>query len=130
MYILDTCALLDLNLQPSLLHAECKNVLIQQDSLSITDFTLIEISQKVATGKLSFNIRISDWLQKALPEELYTIYPITPKIAIDAYDLPGEFHKDPADRIIVATARVYGLTVITSDVKILNYSHVKSLKSR
>jgi PIN domain nuclease of toxin-antitoxin system len=50
---------------------------------------------------------------------------ITPKIAVEAQTLPGNFHKDPADRIIVATARVLDVPVVTVDRKILNYSFVK-----
>jgi PIN domain nuclease of toxin-antitoxin system len=52
---------------------------------------------------------------------------IAPDIAIEATHLPGIFHADPADRIIVATARVHGITIITSDVKIRTYRHVSAL---
>ena len=52
---------------------------------------------------------------------------ITPKIAVEAQTLPGEFHKDPADRIIVATTRVLNASLITVDRKILNYRFVKTI---
>jgi PIN domain nuclease of toxin-antitoxin system len=45
----------------------------------------------------------------------------------EAYSLPDEFHQDPADRIIVATARIHDLTIITGDLKIVNYPHVKTI---
>jgi PIN domain nuclease of toxin-antitoxin system len=48
--------------------------------------------------------------------------PITPAIAIDASYLPGDFHADPMDRLIVATARHLGMPVVTSDRKILGYA--------
>ncbi|MEA5470839.1 PIN domain-containing protein [Spirulina sp. 06S082] len=51
--------------------------------------------------------------------------PISPMIAVESYTLPGEFHKDPADRIIVATARVYGCSLMTKDGNILAYPHVQ-----
>jgi PIN domain nuclease of toxin-antitoxin system len=60
-----------------------------------------------------------------LAEEGVLLIPITPAIAIEAYSLPGEFHKDPADRIIVATARVYDSPLMTIDRNILNYSHLR-----
>ncbi len=53
---------------------------------------------------------------------------ITPQIAVEAQTLPGDFHKDPADRIIVATARVLDASVVTVDKKILNYSFVKTVQ--
>ncbi len=55
---------------------------------------------------------------------------ITRQIAIEAYALLGSFHADPADRVIVATARIHNLTLLTSDKRILNYPHVLSLPSR
>jgi PIN domain nuclease of toxin-antitoxin system len=50
-------------------------------------------------------------------------------ITAESTQLPGEFHRDPADQIIVATARVYGCPLVTSDDKILNYPHVTTIKT-
>ncbi|MCL5998891.1 MAG: type II toxin-antitoxin system VapC family toxin [Chloroflexi bacterium] len=50
------------------------------------------------------------------------------EIAIESTRLPGEFHRDPADQMIVATARVYGCPLVTSDDKILNYAHVRTIR--
>jgi PIN domain nuclease of toxin-antitoxin system len=55
------------------------------------------------------------------------IIELTPEIATESTRLPGEFHRDPADQIIVATARVMKCKLVTSDEKILNYSHVKTI---
>ena len=52
---------------------------------------------------------------------------ITPSIAIDAVNLPGDFHKDPALRLIVATARSLDCPLITADRQILNYPYVKQV---
>jgi PIN domain nuclease of toxin-antitoxin system len=46
--------------------------------------------------------------------------------ALESSYLPGTFHRDPADQIIVATARVHNLILLTSDRKILDYPHVKT----
>lgn len=54
---------------------------------------------------------------------------LTPQIAIESTRLPGEFHRDPADQIIVATARVYDCPLLTVDVKILRYQYVKLFQS-
>ncbi|KAB2641513.1 MAG: type II toxin-antitoxin system VapC family toxin [Verrucomicrobia bacterium] len=55
---------------------------------------------------------------------------ISPEIAIDATRLSAWGHKDPGDQIVVVTARLHGLKVLTSDSKILNYPHVGSVASR
>ena len=52
---------------------------------------------------------------------------LTPQIAIESTKLPGNFHRDPADQIIVATARVFDIPLMTVDGKILNYLHVRTL---
>ncbi|MEK7752075.1 MAG: PIN domain-containing protein, partial [Acidobacteriota bacterium] len=59
-----------------------------------------------------------------------SVVPLTPDIAYDANHLPGAFHKDPADQIIVATARTHGLVLVTGDDKILQYHHVKTLRAK
>lgn len=63
-----------------------------------------------------------EWINKFLELTHVHILPITPAIAKESCDLPGNFHDDPADRMIVATARVAGLTLVTRDTRILAYS--------
>ena len=52
---------------------------------------------------------------------------LTPRIAIESTKLLGSFHRDPADQIIVATARVYDIPLLTADSHILQYLHVRIL---
>jgi PIN domain nuclease of toxin-antitoxin system len=52
--------------------------------------------------------------------------PLSPQVAVEATDLPGDFHRDPADQIIVATARVHDCPLMTLDKKILDYPHVRT----
>lgn len=52
---------------------------------------------------------------------------LTPQIAIESTKLPGSFHRDPADQIIVATARVYDISLLMADSRILQYPHVRTL---
>ena len=57
---------------------------------------------------------------------------LDPEVLTQSISLPGQFHKDPMDRILVATARLYGFTLVTSDRAILAYGsragHVKTLE--
>ena len=64
-----------------------------------------------------------------MSQEGIILISITPKIAVEAQDLPGDFHKNPADRIIVATAIIFDIPVVTVDKKILSYSFVKTIES-
>lgn len=59
-----------------------------------------------------------------------SVLPVDAAVARESNLLPGLFHEDPADRIMIATARVHGLTILTSDEKILAYPHVRSLDTR
>ena len=63
-----------------------------------------------------------EWINKSINITRINVAPITPEIAIESSFLPGKFHDDPADRLIVATARIEGLTLITRDKQILAYS--------
>jgi len=54
---------------------------------------------------------------------------VTHEIAWEAYNLPGAFHNDRADRVLVATARIKKLTLVTADDLILGYPHVKTLRA-
>jgi PIN domain nuclease of toxin-antitoxin system len=95
--------------------------------LGVCSISLIEISRLVTENKLIIPCPVQEWFDIALVQEGVLLLSITPQIAIDSYSLPGEFHKDPADRIIVSTARIYDVPLVSVDEKILAYSHVKKV---
>lgn len=66
-----------------------------------------------------------EWLDQALAYPGIQLLALSPRIATESTWLPGDFHKDPADQIIVATARVLGCALFTADEKIRNYPHVQ-----
>lgn len=79
-------------------------------------------------GRINFEIECMDWINRALQAPGISLVPLTPEIAILSSRLPGNFHGDPADRIIVATARKIGATLITNDNQILTYGKQNYLK--
>ena len=83
-----------------------------------------EIAKLVEYKRLTLTVPILDWITMALSYPGVRLLPLTPEIVVDSTRLPGTFHKDPADQMIVATARVNGLSLMTLDSKILAYSHV------
>lgn len=128
--LLDTCAWLDAFAAPELLRPSVRKLLAAQRLVHISAISLLEVARKEAKGELIFDLPLAQWFQLALPPNWVRVLEITPAIAIDATRLPVWDHKDPGDRIVVATARQHGLKVLTSDVKILHYRHVGSLVSR
>ena len=74
-----------------------------------------------AKGRIRFWMDCMDWVDQALAAPGISLVPLTPEIAIASSRLPGGFHGDPADRIIVATAREMDAALITRDRKILAY---------
>ena len=64
------------------------------------------------------------WWRTVLALEQVSLAPLTPEIAFDAYAMPEPFHKDPADRLLVATARALGCPIVTSDRAIAAYGRL------
>ena len=70
---------------------------------------------------------VGSWLATVAEIEAIRFFPVDVEIAMKSVDLPGEFHKDPADRMIVATARKLAVPLVTKDEKIRAYAHVKTI---
>jgi len=99
----------------------------EEDVIGISAISCWEIAKLVEYGRLELSSPIEEWFEQALSYPGVQLLALTPEIAIESTQLPGEFHRDPADQIIVATARVNGCSLVTSDEKILNYSHVATI---
>lgn len=80
-----------------------------------------------AHGRIALAKPALEWIRENLPAARLQVLPLTPEVAVEAANLPGEFHRDPADRIIVATAPVLNCPVVTSDERILRYPHVQRI---
>jgi PIN domain nuclease of toxin-antitoxin system len=96
----------------------------EADSILISSITLWEIAKLVQLGRLSLSLPVTEWLEQALAYPKVRVVPLSPTIAIESTVLPQPFHKDPADEIIVATARVLGCPLVTYDGKIVAYPFV------
>jgi PIN domain nuclease of toxin-antitoxin system len=104
--------------------------LIQQtkpDLRGVASISIWEFAMMVTRGRIELKTTAEQWLDLAIRNTGLHVFELTPKVAVEACELPGDFHKDPADRIIVATARISRAIVVTKDQKILNYPYVKSL---
>ena len=94
----------------------------------ISVFTLWEIAKLNQIGKFQFNMPLENWFVKVLKFHKINQIPLDIKIIVESSSLPGNFHKDPADQLIVATSRILDIELMTMDEKILNYPHVKLVK--
>lgn len=86
-----------------------------------------ELAMLVAKGRVALSMDIEAWLSVVSQIEAVRFMPVDNEIAVKSVELPGEFHKDPADRIIVATARKLAVPLVTADDKIRGYPHVRTL---
>ena len=98
-----------------------------QNELLVSSISVWEIAVKYGIGKLPLPMPIDTWFALAQTRPGITIEHLNPLDSIASTQLPGDFHKDPADRMIIAIARRYDIDLITCDRKILNYSHVKTI---
>lgn len=83
--------------------------------LWISPISMWEVALKHSRGKLALDRPVRDWLIHASTIPGLQLAPITPSIAAECAELPSAFHGDPADRILAATARSEGLTLVTHD---------------
>lgn len=103
-----------------------KNLAIEGGIL-ISSISAWEIAMLVASNRLSLSMQINAWLTEVARIPAVTFVPVDNSIAVNSVYLPGKFHKDPADRMIVSLARDLSLDLVTSDEKILQYAHVKTI---
>ena len=96
--------------------------LVRVSAISVWEVAMLE-----ARGRIRFSKDCLSWVNEALRAPGLGLIPLTPDIAVESSRLPGAFHGDPADRILVATARRQGAIFLTRDEKILVYGKAKHL---
>lgn len=103
-----------------------------QDGAVLSAISLWEISMLVARGRLSLSRDPREWLEFHLSRPGFAVHPLSIAVAVGSNSLPADPHGDPADRIIIATARHLDAPLVTADQKILSYAkagHVKTLNA-
>jgi len=122
--LLDTCAAIWMNedrLTPRGVQAltECYN---RGEAVFVSPVTALELGRLFSLGRLRSPLSPIGYLRRLLSLPGVKIAEMPPELLLGSSFLPGEFHKDPADRIIAATAREYGFTVMTRDRPLLDYA--------
>lgn len=104
------------------------DAIANEGAVYISAISVWEIATLVAKKKIILTTSVSDWVKRALELPGVQLLPLSPEIAIESTLLPEGFHADPADRIIVASARLHDLTLLTRDQKIIDYGQHHFLK--
>lgn len=95
--------------------------------LRVSDISLWEVATLHGLNRIRLTLPLRDWLEKATAPPLVRRHGISPAIAAETAALPDSFHRDPADRILVATARILGATLLTQDRHIVESGLVGTL---
>ena len=91
-------------------------------NLLLSVMSVWELGVLEAKRRIRLDVPCEQWVRDALAMPGLTVVPLTPEIALASSRLPEPFHGNPADRIIVATARTMGARLVTRDSKILEYA--------
>jgi PIN domain nuclease of toxin-antitoxin system len=97
----------------------------ESQGLGISAISCWEVAKLVERGRLVLSLPVGVWVDQALAYPGIRLVPLSPRIAVTSTQLPQPFHKDPADQIIVATARELDSPLATNDGKLLSYPHMK-----
>lgn len=133
--LLDTHVWVWLNNRSPELNSKTVNLIEESashGSLYISAISVWELATLAAKRKITLLHPIADWISEALSQPGVSLLPLSPEISIESTALPGQLHGDPADRIIIASARVKRLSLLTRDSKILQYAqqgYVNSIKA-
>jgi PIN domain nuclease of toxin-antitoxin system len=100
---------------------------LQGGEILISSISAWEIAMLVEKERIALSMDVSTWLEVVGQIEAVRFVPVDNEIGVKSTALPGEFHKDPADRMIVATARKFAASLVTADEKIRAYPHVKTI---
>ena len=132
MIVLDTHALVwwvsdDDQLSSKAVKAIKKELDDEVGEIIVSSISTWEIALLVEKKRLKLTMDVDEWIQTISMIDKVKFIPVDNQIAIQSVRLPGEFHPDPADRLITALARHLSAALITSDRKIRNYQYVKTV---
>ncbi|MDY6952777.1 MAG: type II toxin-antitoxin system VapC family toxin [Thermodesulfobacteriota bacterium] len=129
-YLLDTHTWIWWHMNPRKLSQRVKRIIAdtaRYDEMLLSAISPWEFSKLLEKKRLGISCNPEDWIDSALDMPKLRLVPLSPGLAYRSTVLPGPFHDDPADQIIVATAREEQATILTKDERILTYQSARSL---
>ncbi|HZR80854.1 MAG TPA: type II toxin-antitoxin system VapC family toxin [Candidatus Binatia bacterium] len=116
---------------PDRLGAQARRLLLDGDNQNhVCTVSTLELARLCAIGAVEPGIALREWVGRALRALQARTIEVSHDVALEAYSLPGPFHKDPADRLLVAASRCHALTIVTADERILSYRGARSRDAR
>ena len=129
-YMLDTHTWIWWHMNPQKLSQKVKRIVgntNRYDEILLSAISPWEFSKLLEKKKIGISCDPEDWINSALDMPKFRLVHLSPVLAYRSTVLPQPFHSDPADQIIVATAREENATILTKDTRILTYKNVRSL---
>ncbi len=96
-------------------------------TVRVSSISVWEVAQLVERGRLELTMETDHWVARSESLPFLEFVPVDNRIALQSTSLPGAFHADPADRLIVATALALGATLVTKDKRLRAYRHVSTV---
>jgi PIN domain nuclease of toxin-antitoxin system len=129
-YLLDTHVWIWWNMNPKKLSGRSRSLIsavARYDELLLSAISLWEFAKLLEKKRLAISCDPEEWFREALQMPKLRVAPISPSVAYRSTILPAPFHDDPADQIIVATAREENATVLSADARIRAYPHCRCI---
>lgn len=131
MIVLDTHALLwwanGERAQLSAAAASAIDAEMDGGQILVSSMSAWELAMLVERGRVALSMDVASWLDTLGRIDAVQMVPVDSEITVKSVQLPGDFHKDPADCIIVATARKFAAPLVSADEKIRSYPHVRAI---
>jgi len=130
MILLDTHVWVWFISNPELLSKAAKKAIhaaMEQKAIVISSISAWEVALLVAKNRLKFTMPVTDWITKSERLPFFQFLPVDNSVAVKSVNLPQPLHRDPADRLIIATAITIAAPVVTKDEKLIDYPHVKTI---
>lgn len=129
-YLLDTHVWVWWHMTPKTLSGRVRSLIRstrRYEELLLSAISPWEFAKLLEKGRLGISCDPEAWIREALEMPRLRLVPLSPVLAYRSTVLPPPIHDDPADQIIVATAREENATILTSDERIRSYPHCRSL---
>jgi PIN domain nuclease of toxin-antitoxin system len=126
--LLDTCAVIWCVSEPKHLSPAARRIITAPDTrICVSAISCAEIACLAEAGRVVITPHWRTWFNRAVADNGWSVLDVDLETVQEAFSLPGSFHRDPADRFIVASARLRHMPIITGDRRILDYPHVESM---
>jgi PIN domain nuclease of toxin-antitoxin system len=123
--LLDTCSIIFIAQDPNRLSKATRDLLVDQTNpVFASVVTAGELACLADRKKIVLPHHWKSWFRDCVEKNGWNLLPLTIEVMEEAYSLPDPIHRDPVDRILIATSRTEDMTLVTTDRLILDYPHV------